>query len=260
MTKIVLKVTKGAPAWVVTFGDLMSLLLTFFVLLLSFSRVSVSQRYQEVNGTLKNAFGLAQTTAVSTPSAMDLIKINDDFTMTATKIEEELRKEVVPRFPLDEKKIEKPEVIRRKDRVILRFNGEAMFPSGKQEIDPRFHAFLDSVAARRSQQGEHDHRGAHRQRLVSNAPLFVKQRPQHRSGGSGCGLHHQRSAFERCACSRSVKALTSRFIATTPAKVATKNRRIEIQFVENMAEKGSLRLGTNKGVRFEVGGKEKTPP
>ena len=46
--------------------------------------------------------GLAQTTAVSTPSAMDLIKINDDFTMTATKIEEEPRKEVVPRFPLDE--------------------------------------------------------------------------------------------------------------------------------------------------------------
>ena len=47
--------------------------------------------------------------------------------MTATKIEEELRKEVVPRFPLDEE-IEKPEVIRRKDRVILRFNGEARVP------------------------------------------------------------------------------------------------------------------------------------
>ena len=43
-------------------------------------------------------------------------------------------------------------------------------------------------------------------------------------------------------------------------KGRAKNRRIEIQFVENMAEKGSLRLGTNKGVRFEVGGKEKTPP
>ena len=27
---------EGAPAWVVTFGDLMSLLLCFFVLLLSF--------------------------------------------------------------------------------------------------------------------------------------------------------------------------------------------------------------------------------
>ena len=141
-----------------------------------------------------NAFGLAQTTAVSTPSAMDLIKINDDFTMTATKIEEELRKEVVPRFPLDEKKIEKPEVIRRKDRVILRFNGEPCSSANKRST----HGFTPSSTRwqhRRSQQGEHDHRGSHRQRLVSNA-LFVKQRPQHRSGGSGCGLHHQRSAFE----------------------------------------------------------------
>ena len=38
------------------------------------------------------------------------------------------------------------------------------------------------------------------------------------------------------------------------------NRRIEIQFVENMAEKGSLRLGTDKGVRFEIGGKKKRKP
>lgn len=30
---------EGAPAWVVTFGDLMSLLLCFFVLLLSFSEM-----------------------------------------------------------------------------------------------------------------------------------------------------------------------------------------------------------------------------
>jgi chemotaxis protein MotB len=30
---------KGAPRWVTTFGDLMSLLLCFFVLLLSFSEI-----------------------------------------------------------------------------------------------------------------------------------------------------------------------------------------------------------------------------
>ena len=31
----------GAPKWMVTYGDLMSLLLTFFVLLLSFSQIKV---------------------------------------------------------------------------------------------------------------------------------------------------------------------------------------------------------------------------
>ncbi len=45
----------GAPAWMVTFGDLMSLLLTFFVLLLSFSVMEeskVSQAIVSIQGAL----------------------------------------------------------------------------------------------------------------------------------------------------------------------------------------------------------------
>ena len=55
-------------------------------------------------------------------------------------------------------------------------------------------------------------------------------------------------------CSRSVKAAHEPLHRNNTRKVA--QDRIEIQFVENMAEKGSLRLRTNKGVRFEVGGEE----
>lgn len=47
----------GTPAWVVTFADLMSLLMVFFVLLLSFSEMDVS-KYKELAGSLKNAFGV----------------------------------------------------------------------------------------------------------------------------------------------------------------------------------------------------------
>jgi len=42
---------KGAPKWMVTFGDLMSLLLCFFVLLLSFSEMD-RQKYKLVAGSL----------------------------------------------------------------------------------------------------------------------------------------------------------------------------------------------------------------
>ena len=35
--------TEGAPAWVITFGDLMSLLLCFFILMLSFSEMNRNQ-------------------------------------------------------------------------------------------------------------------------------------------------------------------------------------------------------------------------
>jgi len=50
-------VEEGAPDWVVTFGDLMSLLLCFFVLLLSFSEMDKAV-YKEVAGSLEKAFGV----------------------------------------------------------------------------------------------------------------------------------------------------------------------------------------------------------
>ncbi len=47
----------GAPAWMATFADLMSLLLTFFVLLLSFANMDV-QYFQLALGSVKNALGV----------------------------------------------------------------------------------------------------------------------------------------------------------------------------------------------------------
>lgn len=47
----------GIPAWVMTFADLMSLLMCFFVLLLSFSEMDV-QKYKQVAGSMKMAFGV----------------------------------------------------------------------------------------------------------------------------------------------------------------------------------------------------------
>lgn len=47
----------GAPAWMATFADLMSLLLAFFVLLLSFSEMDL-QRYESIAGSMEEAFGV----------------------------------------------------------------------------------------------------------------------------------------------------------------------------------------------------------
>ncbi|WP_373092185.1 flagellar motor protein MotB [Zhongshania sp.] len=51
------KVSAGAPAWVLTFADLMSLLLAFFVLLFSFSEMD-KQKFKELSGSMKDAFGV----------------------------------------------------------------------------------------------------------------------------------------------------------------------------------------------------------
>ena len=47
----------GSPAWMATFADLMSLLMCFFVLLLSFSEMDL-QKYKQVSGSMKEAFGV----------------------------------------------------------------------------------------------------------------------------------------------------------------------------------------------------------
>jgi chemotaxis protein MotB len=51
------KCKPGAPMWVVTFGDMMSLLLCFFVLLLSFATMDII-KFRQMAASLKNAFGV----------------------------------------------------------------------------------------------------------------------------------------------------------------------------------------------------------
>jgi len=48
---------KGIPAWVMTFADLMTLLMCFFVLLLSFSEMDVA-KFKQLSGSMKEAFGV----------------------------------------------------------------------------------------------------------------------------------------------------------------------------------------------------------
>ncbi len=67
------KCPKGLPGWMATFADLMALLLSFFVLLLSFSEID-ALRFQRLAGTLRNAFGVQnQIQADSVPRGTSII-------------------------------------------------------------------------------------------------------------------------------------------------------------------------------------------
>ena len=57
---------RGAPAWVITFADLMSLLMCFFVLLLSFSEMDVA-KYKQIAGSMAHAFGVQRKHKVKEP-------------------------------------------------------------------------------------------------------------------------------------------------------------------------------------------------
>lgn len=63
----------GTPAWMATFADLMSLLMCFFVLLLSFSQMD-AQKYKQVAGSMKNAFGVQnQVKVMDIPKGTSII-------------------------------------------------------------------------------------------------------------------------------------------------------------------------------------------
>jgi chemotaxis protein MotB len=57
----------GIPEWVVTFGDMMSLLLTFFIMLVSLSEIKEEETYQALVDSMQRQFGYARTLEALTP-------------------------------------------------------------------------------------------------------------------------------------------------------------------------------------------------
>lgn len=57
----------GIPEWVVTFGDMMSLLLTFFIMLVSLSEIKEEETYQALVDSMQRQFGYAKTLDSLTP-------------------------------------------------------------------------------------------------------------------------------------------------------------------------------------------------
>ena len=138
---------EGSPAWVVTFADLMSLLLCFFVLLLSFSEMD-RQKYKEVAGALANAFGVQRKTPVfESPKAQNIIaRAFDRELQIATRDKEEIgrevKKEVENRFQ-DIKDLIQVEV--RDGKVTIRLMGETTFDSGSAQIKSKLMPLLQKI-------------------------------------------------------------------------------------------------------------------
>jgi chemotaxis protein MotB len=64
---------KGSPAWMATFADMATLLMAFFVLILSFAHVNVP-KYKEVSGSMRSRFGVQiLVPIVEAPSADNMV-------------------------------------------------------------------------------------------------------------------------------------------------------------------------------------------
>ena len=149
------EVSEGAPAWVVTFGDLMSLLLCFFVLLLSFSELDRA-KYKEVMGSLAKAFGVQrQIKAFNAPKGIKMVARDFDQALIPVRNRQEfvamqqrkqvgkqLKEEIDTHFK-DLQDLIQVEVGERE--VAIRLMGETAFDSGKADIKKRMIPLLQKI-------------------------------------------------------------------------------------------------------------------
>lgn len=139
---------QGAPRWMTTFGDLMSLLLCFFVLLLSFSEMD-RQKYKIVAGSMEMAFGMQRKKNVSESPRHGLKIIAKDFDQEsiATRIRDNIGRELEEEFEdLYGQIADDIELEAGNEQVTIRMMGESTFDSGKAEIKPELVPMIRRIA------------------------------------------------------------------------------------------------------------------
>jgi chemotaxis protein MotB len=145
------EVEGGAPLWVVTFGDLMSLLMCFFVLLLSFSEMD-RKKYKMVSGSMAQAFGIQRKKPVfESPRGQKMIAKEFDQAVIITKIEESI-KPIIDEIKNEYEELKDAvELEIGEDTVTIRMMGETTFDTGKAELHPVFRPLLEKIGAVLSQ-------------------------------------------------------------------------------------------------------------
>ena len=130
---------RGAPAWMVTYGDLMSLLLTFFVLLLSFSSIT-EEKFEEALLSLRDALGIM-------PQSLSIVSIEQEA-------------QTHPRPPRSIERVAREmqrrlQVLGRDHDVDLEYDeggikvnlpSQILFESARAELRPEAHEVLDTLA------------------------------------------------------------------------------------------------------------------
>ncbi len=132
---------EGAPAWMVTFADLVTLLLTFFVLLLSFANTD-EQMFNEMKGSVKDAFGVSKESrgtfekekSESVSSRPEIIKLEKE----NNKMLRDIRK-LINKLGLKGSSMMKLE----KDGLKITIKGQALFAPGRTKINESVFVLLD---------------------------------------------------------------------------------------------------------------------
>ncbi|MBG80492.1 MAG: hypothetical protein CMJ39_07280 [Phycisphaerae bacterium] len=123
---------EGSPAWIVTFADMMALLLCFFILLQMFSELKRDREYQRVVSAVKAAFGFTGQVGIMPTEDVPLLSMVQALDTVTSR-----RDEVEPnRSHIEDPGASGPRPRVRNVREGLQFTvgGPAMFGGGSAEL------------------------------------------------------------------------------------------------------------------------------
>ncbi len=133
---------EGAPEWVVTFGDMMTLLLCFFVLLLSFSTME-TERFKIIAGYIREAFGVQlDRHYTEIPSGDTVVTVEFNPPSTSNTVIYEQMVDLLKSLKLEQMANAEME----SDGVRLRLDGELVFKPASADLTDQSKLFLDYVA------------------------------------------------------------------------------------------------------------------
>lgn len=127
----------GVPEWVLTYGDLMSLLLTFFILLAAFSEIKQPREYRKVLDAIKEALG--------STGGIGMSRINEQTDNSIISQLEELAKQADQRKNTNQTPI--PNISGKNDRANVVHQTDRIAIGGSMPFDPG--AFQLSVSTQR---------------------------------------------------------------------------------------------------------------
>jgi len=130
----------GPPGWIVTFSDMMSLLLTFFILLVSMANLD-KHKFEQAAGSLQGAFGVMLSSSgseVAPTRIVDVAPVDDDLVQ---RLYQRIQS-TMHRLRID-KNIK---LVKDRGAVILRINEAILFASGESKVRPAAYPILEQVA------------------------------------------------------------------------------------------------------------------
>ncbi|MBF0190530.1 MAG: OmpA family protein [Magnetococcales bacterium] len=133
---------KGAPAWLLTFGDLMSLLLTFFILLISMSTTD-KVKFSEAAGSLRDAFGIQRVQQIiPLPTGEDIIASEFQQEIVLVHLQEKLQLVLENKIDAGE-----AEIVSLEEGFLVRMDHDALLVPGGHGVRPEAKPLLLQIAA-----------------------------------------------------------------------------------------------------------------